>query len=185
MSNQLDLNRLRETIVRNQQHGTALPERSEDQVFVERGNIVLSENVPTWKKRELAQVHQGVWAASHLYSLDECEVVSRVFPYDTEPVTQDGVQGWQYTVTCEFGHTYILFIYHDGSAYQVCVAFPEVAGKYGVHDAHLYSDGRICFGWGYGGGLPSFEQAYAKSVVWCTGFSTFLATGTFPFSTNN
>lgn len=81
------------------------------------------------------------------------------------------------------GDPYTLFAYNDGSQYQVMVVFPEVAGRLNPHEVHLYSNGCICFGEGVG--LPTLEQAFAKSVLWTAGFSAFARTGNFQFSNNN
>jgi hypothetical protein len=110
-------------------------------------------------------------------------IVASKFPSNVREINHNGTIGWIYSITSELGDPYSLFAYHDGSFYQVLVILPAVAGQYGAHDGHLFSDGRICFG--DSGGLPTLEQAYAKSVLWATGFSIFLRTGNFQLSVNN
>ena len=42
-------------------------------------------------------------------------------------------------------------------------------------------DGRLCLSDEAGSGMDTLEAAYARSAVWCTGFSVFLRSGQFPF----
>jgi len=81
----------------------------------------------------------------------------------------------------ELGDEYELFLYFDGGAYQVKVVSPDVEDGLSPHDCHLFADGRICLGDLAGGGMPTLEEAYARSVVWCNGFSVYLQNGKFPF----
>lgn len=120
---------------------------------------------------------------NHQRMMREQQTIHQKFPPNTRPLTVEGIQGWYYKFVNELTDQYEMFVYYDGSLYQVQIAFPEVTGQYGVHDAHLFNDGRICFG--DEGGMPTLEQAYAKSVLWANGFSIFQQTGLFPFSLNN
>jgi len=115
------------------------------------------------------------------------QTVSRRLPRNTVEMTVSGVTGWRYKITCQLGNSYTMFIYFDKnhSLYQVMVAFPEVAGHYNVHDAHLFGDGRICLDAANGGGMSNLEQAFAKSSLWANGFTIYQKTGRFPFSKNN
>lgn len=179
----VDLNRLREMVLSNQAENANLPARQSDKVLVDReGAIRLGSQTSPEEARQLSEVHQGTFASSARLARDQA-LVTRKFPRNTEVMSVDGALGFLYTLTCEIGDQYDLFLFHDGSLYQVLVVFPEVAGRYGTHDAHLYSDGRICFG--AMGGLPNLEHAYAKSALWANGFSVFTRTGRFPFSKNN
>ena len=109
--------------------------------------------------------------------------VANKLPPNAREINYNGIIGWSYSINCSLGNRYTFFAYNDGSLYQVLVLFPAVAGQYDIHKAHLFSDGRICFGQTLG--LPTLEQVYAKSVLWATGFSTMLRTGTFQLSKNN
>jgi len=61
---ELDLNALRETILRNQSAGRALPDQPAQQVLVDReGCIVLTDHADRGEERTLSVVHQGVFAA--------------------------------------------------------------------------------------------------------------------------
>ena len=179
MTRSVDLNELRNIVINNQQRGDNLPQSNDHSVFVDNeGNIVLQPE--SGQQRNLSRVPQKTFAVS--VTQNRLVVVQKL-PSNTQELTHDGVTGWLYQITSELGDNYTMFTHHDGSLYQVLVVFPEVAGKYGQHDAHLFNDGRICFG--DEGGLPTLEQAYAKSILWATGFSSYLRTGMFPFSINN
>jgi len=179
----VDLNRLRTMVLDNQSQNANLPVRQSDKVLVDReGAIRLGSQTSPEEARQLSEVHQGTFASAARIERDRA-VVARKFPRNARLMAVDNVPGFLYTIASEIGDEYDLFAYHDGSQYQVLVVFPEVAGRYGTHDAHLYSDGRICFG--EAGGLSNLEQAYAKSALWATGFSVFTRTGRFPFSSNN
>lgn len=179
MSQQIDLNQLRITVLQNQQQGENLPSSPARNVFVDSEGSISVGN-PGGQQQNLSRVPQSTFAAS---AIQDRRVVAQKLPSNTKEINVSGVTGWVYNITSELGDPYTMFLYNDGSLYQVKVVFPEVEGRYGQHDAHLFQDGSICFG--DGGGLPTLEQAYAKSVLWATGFSAFLRTGNFPFSINN
>ena len=138
---------------------------------------------------ELAEVHQGSFGGLEERLARDAQTVRSKLPANAEFAQIQGTPGWFYSFTCEFGERYVMFIYFFGSNYQVRVIEPEVEGKYSPHDGHLYADGRICFG--TGGGMPTLESAYAKSVLWANGFSAYKAAKLagspipFPFSMNN
>ncbi len=179
MTNQVDLNEVRNRVLTNQHSGTDLPNATDRSVFVDsEGNIILRPQAGT--ERQLSRVPQKTFAAT--VTADR-QIVAQKLPNNTQELSVSGVTGWTYSITSELGDQYTMFAYSDGSLYQVMVLFPAVAGKFDVHDAHLFSDGRICFG--DAGGLPTLEQAFAKSVLWATGFSSYLRTNLFPFSINN
>jgi hypothetical protein len=179
MTQQVDLNEVRNRVLSNQQSDTDLPNSTDRSVFVDsEGNIILRPQAGT--ERQLSRVPQKTFATS--LTIDR-QTVTQKLPNNTQEMSVSGVTGWTYSIVSELGDQYTMFAYSDGSLYQVMVLFPAVAGKFNVHDAHLFSDGRICFG--DAGGLPTLEQAFAKSVLWATGFSSYLRTGLFPFSINN
>lgn len=179
MTRSVDLNELRNRVLENQQRGTDLPTSTARSVYVDNeGNITLDPQAE--QQRNLSQVPQKTFAD---FSQRDKQVVAQYLPSNTQEMKSKNVTGWLYEITCALGQRYTMFVYNDGDLYQVMVLFPEVAGKYNQHNAHLFNDGRICFG--SEGGLPTLQQAYAKSVLWATGFSTFLKTGQFQFSINN
>ncbi len=108
-------------------------------------------------------------------------VVEGSLPAATRYLVVDGVRGWLYPIRTELGDGFQLFVYFDGGAYQVKVVEPEVERHHDPHACHLLPDGRICLGELAGGGMPTLVEAYARSVVWCNGFSVFIRTSRFPF----
>ncbi len=175
----LDLNRLRDLILEHQRRGEELPVRPAEKVFVDpEGRILLGP--PSGKEQVLSEVPQGIFAGWDKRLARDREAAARKLPANTRFLVVDGVPGWLYTITDEFGRSYTMFLYFDGSLYQVKVVWPEVEGRYDPHRGHLFRDGRICLG--PNGGLPTLEQAYAKSVLWANGFTVFERTGIFPFS---
>ena len=115
--------------------------------------------------------------------LNDRRIVAAKLPRNTTEMTVSGITGWRYSITSQLKDRYKMFTYFDGSLYQVMVIDPDVAGRYGIHDTHLFGDGKICLN--QERGYPTLEQAFAKSVLWANGFSIFLKTNIFPFSNNN
>jgi hypothetical protein len=108
-------------------------------------------------------------------------IVEAKLPGETRYVKAEGARGWLYPVTTAQGDRFRLFLYFDGGAYQVKVVDPDVEGRQDLHACHLFTDGRICFGEADGGGMRTLEAAFAKSVVWCNGFSAYQREARFPF----
>lgn len=104
-----------------------------------------------------------------------------MLPASTRYLKVDGVRGWLFPVSTELGDAFRLFLYFDGAGYQVRVVEPEVEGRFDPHASHLLPDGRICLSDEAGAGMASLEAAYARSVVWCNGFSVFLRDAQFPY----
>ena len=92
-----------------------------------------------------------------------------------------GARGWLYAVTTEQGDRYQLFLWFDGAAYQVKVVSPEVDRGADPEACHLLPGDRVCLGAEHGGGMPTIESAFARSVLWANGFSAWRRTGRFPF----
>lgn len=113
-------------------------------------------------------------------ALREQSLVDVQLPATTRSLVVDGVRGWLYPVRSDAGDDFRLFLWFDGSAYQVKVASPDV-DAHRSHACHLFADGRLCLGEEAGGGLPTLDSAYARSVMWANGFSVYLRGGTFPF----
>ena len=101
-------------------------------------------------------------------------------PCATRYLTVDGVRGWLYPISTELGDAFQLFLYFDGAAYQVRVVEPAVEGRFDPHASHVLPDGRLCLSESWAGGASTLEAAYARSVVWCNGFSRYLRGESFP-----
>lgn len=108
-------------------------------------------------------------------------VVEGKLPSSTRYLVVDGVRGWLYPVATELGDAFRLFLYFDGAGYQVKVVEPAVEGRFDPHVCHVRPDGRLCLSDEAGGGMPSLEAAYARSIVWANGFSVFVRDDHFPF----
>jgi hypothetical protein len=64
MTQGVDLNELRTRVLRNQSQGNEAPTRSQDKVLVDsEGKIYTGDSLAPGAARELAEVHQGVFAA--------------------------------------------------------------------------------------------------------------------------
>lgn len=186
MSNRLSLDKLRETILANQGKGVANPSKPSEAIVVDnQGRINLASNLSSEEKQGGSVVQQDVF---HGRYENELASAKRCMPQNTKHLNIDGFEGWSYQFSCELGQPYEMFAYFDGSYYQVTVLIPEVEEKYqSAHTGHIFKDGNICFGANYNSGRPTLVEAYAKSVLWATGFSYMILSGdaTFPFSINN
>ena len=184
MSNNVDLNRLRDTILQNQNSSNDRPTDQSNKVIVDRDGKIREGANTNSREAGLSEVPQETFANR---LVEERHIVNNFMPRNTRKITTDeGVTGWLYNFTCEFGDNYLMFAYFDGNYYQVLVIEPKVEGKWNsAHTGHIYSDGRICFGHGYGSGRPTLQEAYSKSVLWANGLSVALRTDHFPFSNNN
>ncbi len=101
-------------------------------------------------------------------------------PPTAREVVVEGLRGWLYSIRSTVGDEFELFLWFDGSAYQVRVVSPDVwARPELLHSCHVFHDARICFGRWEGGGMPTLEGAYAGSVAWANGYSTWRRTGRF------
>jgi hypothetical protein len=108
-------------------------------------------------------------------------IVEGNLPSATRYLAVAGVRGWLYPIESELGERFLLFLYFDGSGYQVKVVEPALERHDNPHACHLFPDARICLGQDPSGGMPTLAAAYSKSVVWCNGYSVFLRTARFPF----
>jgi hypothetical protein len=104
-----------------------------------------------------------------------------ILPSGARRVTVQGTRGFLYAIVTEQGDAYRLFLWFDGAAYQVKVVSPEIDRGDDPEACHLYPGARICLGVDDGGGMPTLESAYARSVLWANGCSEWRRTGRFPF----
>lgn len=113
------------------------------------------------------------------YSRD-LAVVGRYLPSSTGHANIDGTDYWTFSITCELGNMYVMTAYFDGREYQVRVLEPEIPSHYDIHTGHIFSDGRICLN-PPANGAETLQEAFAKAVIWASGFSALEHTGEFPF----
>lgn len=186
MSNNLDLNRLRDTVLQNQNNDMTKPSQSVNKVFVDNEGKIHQGSEHN-SNSAMSEVPQDTFA-NHSSRLEtENWVINNYMPDNTQRLTsEEGVEGILYSFNCEYGNKYTMYAYYDGCHYQVAVLEPKVEEHWrSPHTGHIYSDGLICFGDDYNrGGRPSLQDAYSKSVLWATGLSVALETGHFPFSAN-
>lgn len=175
-SNIVSLDRLRDDINHAQRSGN--PDGPKNpRIFVKNGKIITAEEAASDDSRQISEVSKETFYSSR-YDM-EAAVAMNKMPPGTRPLVSGGASGWLYSFTCEFGEHYEMFAYHDGSSYQVKLIYPEHEGKYNAHRGHLFEDGNLCLSMGLG--MPTLESAYAKSILWATGFSALSLTGEFPF----
>jgi len=179
---QVDLNLVRDRLLNE----LPLPTHAALKVYVSRdGEVLLGTAIHLADARRLSEVNRGTFFAyDALRHARDYVTASTKMPANTKAVDVGGISGYSYSIVCAVGNPYSFFAYFDGVSYQVSLVSPSLEGQYGPHDAHLYSDGRLCLCEG-GLGMPTLESAYAKSVVWATGFSFVRQGHTFPFSNNN
>jgi hypothetical protein len=183
---QVDLNRLRETMVGpggTQATGDVRPADPRKQIVVNRDGKINLRSEVDGSDRTLSTVPQETFAAA--VNQDQ-QVVSQYLPRNAERMTTDeGVVGWVYDIRTEYNDDFQFFVYFDGANYQVTVLAPELEARWkSPHTGHIFGDGRICFGNDYDSGMPTLRDAFSKSVLWANGMSIALTTGHFPFSIN-
>lgn len=185
MSNNLDLNALRDRVLSNQNTGTVRPNDPAKSVTVDREGKMHFPTQPDKAIGPQSQIPQETFAAS---MEDDIATASQFLPTNTKQITtNEGVVGFLYTFNTELGDQFTLFAFNDGASYQVQVVSPKVEDRFNnPHDGHIFpNSGKICFGSAYNAGMPSLRDAYAKSVLWANGMSVAYRTGKFPFSNNN
>jgi hypothetical protein len=188
---------VRRMVNENRRWGDTKPNAPHRRIYVDRyGNAYRGDQVDSDKGRQYSQVPQDVFSAvwepfsaifgpaveSPPYGADRLVqdklTVLECFPPGTEVIELNGVTGFVYRLWDEHVTSYTLVAYFDGVEYQVKVIEPEIEGKYGFHDAHVFGDARICLA-PPSGGVASLSDAYAKSVLWTKGFGEMLVTGKF------
>ena len=180
-----DLNILRSTLHDGQRTGNVKPREPKNKVLVDNeGGIHVGEDRQTQQNPQaVSEVQQDTFESR--LTTDRRTVKTKLPANTKEFKTSEGVTGWVYCFSCELGTRYKMFLYFDGSNYQVKVIEPRVENYWhDPHTGHLMGNGNICFGAHYGAGRPSIGAAYAKSVLWATGMSIAIKTGTFPWNHN-
>ncbi|KAA9012841.1 hypothetical protein [Niallia endozanthoxylica] len=170
MSNQIDLNALREEL-KNNRDGY-----SNQRIVANSEGKILQGDYVSHPPEVLSEIPTETFA-----SLPEGRPVHPKLPRNTIRTMKDGFNGYLYTINDEFGQTYTMFLYHDGTYYQVKLVYPQLNHSYNVHNCHLYPDRRLCLNQATNGGYHRLEDTYAKSVLWANGFTTYRKKGIFPF----
>jgi hypothetical protein len=175
MSSGVDLNQLRDAVVKaRQEGGKALPNFK---VSTE-GNIVSNPDAQNSSGQPLTEIPAETFALT----LADRMTYTQVMPRAAELMSVDGFLGIYYTVISEFGDRFEFFLYQQAGYYHVKVIYPEIERRWrSAHTGHLYNDGNICFGNSYESGMPTMRGAFSKSVLWAQGMSVALRTNEFPF----
>ena len=184
MTRQLDLNRLRATILENQKEGAALPVAQQRKIVVDREGRIAVGGDARDVTGPVTEVVQDTFHAAGSRAVEEARVY---LPAATRFDVVDGFEVFTYTVSTNFGTPVVLSAYFDGSNYQVKLVSPELEHAWmNPHIGHIFEDGRLCLSTDHGGGQPTLRQAFAKSVVWAEGVAAMLAGApVFPYSMNN
>lgn len=180
----LDLNRLRDQLERSRARGVTNPPEGKGSLYVNPAGRIQLET-PDQPPRDLAVIRPDVFSSGPSGPLEasrvktEMETVERRFPSNTRRVTFDGVPGWSYSIVAELGRTFDFFAYFGGKYVVMCVN-PKVDLSDTGHKTHIMPSGSLCLAppqaW-----PKTLEEAYARSVLWATGFDIYLETGVFPF----
>ena len=193
MSQTLDLNRIRDMMLNNQNQGDTFPSAPGKKVVVtNEGAIRTGDQLSPTERGYSSEVPQEVFAAvCEQRANREARIVATKLPSNTVRMNFGGLRGWAYQIVPSFPgeqgrERFVFFLSYDGDAYQVYCVQPELESHWrSPHTGHIYSDGRLCLGVKYNSGAPTVESAYAKSVIWAEGIQVARRTGQFPFSANN
>lgn len=110
-------------------------------------------------------------------------VVETRFPRGSRQILVEGIDHVFYEFDNDFGHHYSMAAYFhaETALYRVKMLDPDPfigGGDYG-HPTHRFADGDLCLARSIG--VPTLEAAYAKSVLFSLGWSSYQATGEFAF----
>ena len=182
-----DLNILRSTLHDGQRTGNLIkPRDPKNKVLVDNeGGIHVGEDRQTQQNPDsVSEVQQDTFETR--LSADRRTINAKLPANTKEFKTAEGVTGWVYSFSCELGTRYKMFLYFDGSNYQVKVIEPRVENYWhDPHTGHLMGNGNICLmALTMMQMVAPIEAAYAKSVLWATGMSIAIKTGTFPWNHN-
>lgn len=179
-----DLNKIAETVRRNQQLAVTNPAAPTDQLYATpEGDILQGTVVDRETATRVTPITQETFYASTAERLSREREIARIkMPAGTAYASDGEYGGWVYHVTNEFNDTYQLFLWYDPAAsrYEVSLISPPLAGQVSAHGCHLFSDGRLCLR--HGGGYKDMERAYARSVLWTRGASCYVRGYGFQFS---
>jgi hypothetical protein len=181
-----DLNKIAETLRRNQASGNTIPSQPDEQIFIDdNGDILLGSQVAGASTQRLSRVTQETFylTEQERYAQEKAFVDSHM-PSNTVRTSDGSTAGWAYAIKNEWGDSYTLFVWFEASSgtYIVSLVSPELAGVVGIHDCHLYADGRLCLKKEGGPGYRSMSDAYARSAIWTRGASSYRRGNGFQFN---
>lgn len=107
-------------------------------------------------------------------SSDAQDVIRKMFPHGTHKIEIQGVSGWVYEIFDTYGAKYTLFLFHDGTQYQVKVVFPEVERHFDRRSILLSDEGALYPGLQSNSsrepGFSNVLDAFRESVLWVNRF---------------
>jgi hypothetical protein len=172
-----DLNKIAQAARDNQRRGDVDPADPSRQMFTnQEGDILMGDQVDPGNAQRYSRITQETFYAGEGPRLAlERRIVSDKMPGNTFQASDGTTTGWVYSVTNEFSDTYTLFAWYDiGTAtYKISLVEPDLRGRVGVEDCHLFSDGTICLKREGGPGYRNLEDAYSRSVLWTRGASCY------------
>jgi hypothetical protein len=172
-----DLNRIAEAARENQRRGDTDPADPSRQIFTNKnGDILMGDQMDPQNARQYSRITQETFFVDDSPRLAlERRIVQAKMPSNTFQASDGTITGWVYSITNEFSDKYTLFAWYDAgtATYKVSVVEPDLRGKVGVEDCHLYDDGTICLKREGGPGYRNLEDAYSRSVLWTRGASCY------------
>lgn len=181
-----DLNKIAEAARENQRRGDTDPTDPSRQMFTNKdGDILMGDQVDPQNAQRYSRITQETFFADDISRLArERQVVRDKLPSNAFQASDGTTAGWVYTITNEFSDDYTLFAWYDvaTATYKISLVEPDLRGKVGVEDCHLYSDGTICLKQQGGPGYRNLEDAYSRSVLWTRGASCYLRGYGFQFN---
>ncbi|MDG5802315.1 hypothetical protein P9869_06505 [Streptomyces ossamyceticus] len=187
MADMYDLNAVRDSFFASQRRNSEAPTVPDQQVYVDRtGRVRLGAGDEG--DAPLSKVPHGTFAVlSRAQRLaEERRVAGRKLPANAYYEDTPGAEGWVYSITTEFGNTYVMCATFNGTQYDVRLLDPamESVPKLDQHGNHLYTSGKICLSSSSGSGMPDLETAYSRSAVWALGVDFVRMGHSFPFNHN-
>ncbi|MFI2640586.1 hypothetical protein [Streptomyces sp. NPDC018610] len=187
MADLYDLNAVRDSFFASQRRSSEAPTVPDEQVYVDRtGRVRLGTG--TERDAPLSKVPHGTFAALGKAErlAEERRVARRKLPENAYYEDTPGAEGWVYSITTEFGNTYVMCAGFNGTQYDVRLLEPalEDVPKLDQHGTHLYHSGKICLSSSLGSGVPDLETAYSRSAVWALGVDFVRLGHSFPFNYN-
>ncbi|MCW2929840.1 MAG: hypothetical protein JWM19_802 [Actinomycetia bacterium] len=172
-----DLNKIAQAARENQRRGEVDPADPTRQMFTNKdGDILMGDQVDPQNAERYSRITQETFFAADSPRLAlERRIVGDKMPSNTFQASDGTTTGWVYSVTNEFSDKYTLFAWYDmaTATYKVSLVEPDLRGKVGVEDCHLYGDGTICLKREGGHGYRNLEDAYSRSVLWTRGASCY------------
>lgn len=163
---QVDLNKLRDTLIQSQRNGDTNPSSLSKTIVVDQnGRISMADDLNSYERQSVSEVQQDTF---HSQDEPEEDSLQRYMPTDTQEITtEEGVQGWLFTITNSQGIKFRMFTYNDGQSYRVMVVDPVLESNSNLHELHLNGDGTILFqARDSSSSIDSLVAAQKETIIW-------------------